>query len=107
MFSTTENNLPSIRKHGLGGKTSKRNYEISRSGIVYLTDNPDAAETYVVNSQFHRGNDGIVILVVDVSHLDVSRLMPDDNDEGDFGNDSEYQSFEYHGIIPPSALREL
>jgi hypothetical protein len=44
--ATFEHHLPRIMNHGLGGAKSQRNFDISRSGVIYLSDDPDIAIEY-------------------------------------------------------------
>jgi hypothetical protein len=107
--------LPSIMDHGLGGVQMK-NFEVSRSNVVYLTDDPDAAESYAINGTLlanpnpsrpmgrmdglDRSAD-IVILQIDPAKLNRSLFRQDRNHEkAVYGG----RSFEYHGVIPPEAL---
>lgn len=100
--ATFEHHLPSIMQHGLGAM-GKRNFEISRHGVVYLSDDPDAAEAYVLNAQFNIGDQ--VLLQIDTRQLDAAKFRPDQNDEGEYGYGG--SSYEYHGIIPPSAIERI
>jgi RNA:NAD 2'-phosphotransferase (TPT1/KptA family) len=98
---TFQHHLASIREHGLGGKFSRRNFDISGSG-VYLVDDPDVAEHWAADNEF--GNQGeVVVLSVDTSDLDLSTLTPDTNDEGERGG----TSYHYRGVIPASALSTI
>jgi hypothetical protein len=69
-------------KHGLGGAKSQRNFDISGSGVTYLSDDPNIAIEYASNSQFMTTGQAVV-LEIDVSQLDRSRLHRDENDEGE------------------------
>lgn len=98
--ATTEDRLAAIFTEGLGGGGRAR-YEASRTGCVYLADDPDTAEAYLREAQF--GCEGeIVLLEVAVAALEPGFLSDDPNhDAGTFGG----ESFVYRGIVPPSGLR--
>jgi hypothetical protein len=89
--------LKSIRKNGLGGSGAKRNYEDSRSGVVYLATTPDIAESYAETSDIVPEDwlDEIVILTVNTAAIDRNKLFVDQN-----VLDNKGDTFEYHGIIP-------
>lgn len=113
--ATPSDRVASIMQHGLGGVQMK-NFEVSRSNVVYLSDDPDAAESYAANailmasdnpSRFPMGrmdgvhSSGITTFQIDSSKLDRSLFRADRNHEkAVYGG----RSFEYHGIIPPDAL---
>lgn len=117
--------LPAIMKHGLGATPERKNFDISRSGAVYLTNHPDAAWSYADEAADQNADsDDIVVLEIDQTKLNPALLYSDPNDTGvmmayrdlnggpsmwDDGEDDEessnaYLSYEYHGVIPPSAL---
>jgi RNA:NAD 2'-phosphotransferase (TPT1/KptA family) len=98
---TFRHHLPSIKQHGLGGKISRRNFDISGTGVS-LVDDPDVADNWASDNEF--GNQGdVVVLAIDTAKLDLARLSSDPNDEGERGG----TSFHYHGIIPADALSVL
>lgn len=93
--------LDSIRQHGLGGNGSEqKRYTDSKHGIVYLANDPDVAESYAEVAEDIPDDwlDEIVILKINVSKLDQSKLSRDRNVIG--GDDT----FEYSGVIPYSAI---
>jgi hypothetical protein len=57
-----------IRKEGL---------KSSRQHSVFLTDNPDLAVQYAETDQERTGNNDIVLVTIDVSKLDHSKLLGD------------------------------
>lgn len=105
--ATYAHHLSSILEHGLGATQSK-NFEVSRSGVVYLSDDPDSAQDYAVNGLLMAHPDRaplsgaeIVILAVNTAMLNQRLLSSDVNHERDvYGG----ESFEYRGVISPSAL---
>ena len=101
--------LNSIKKKGLGN-TKKKMWSDSKPGVVYLADDPWVAESYAEESEYIDSVedpddylDNIVILEVDVSKLDSSKLYIDSNVLLDA--DEENSTWEYHGIIPWEAIR--
>lgn len=98
--ATYKPRLRSIFQFGLGAK-SKKNWEDSKKGVVYLADDPDEAESYAEVAEFVPGEylDLIVILEVDSNTLDPDLLF---NDENVIDGNSTY---EYHGIIAPEDLK--
>ena len=57
-----------IRKEGL---------KSSRQHSVFLTDNPELAIEYAESDQDRTGNDDVVLVTIDVSKLDHSKLLGD------------------------------
>ena len=57
-----------IRKEGL---------KSSRQHSVFLTDNPELAIEYAESDQDRTGNDNVVLVTIDVSKLDHSKLLGD------------------------------
>ena len=91
--------LPKIKKRGLGA-SSKKNWEDSEKGVVYLESSSEAALAFAECSENapEEWLDVIVILRVRKDRLDMDKLFPDKNvrpTEGEL-----VTSFEYHGIIP-------
>lgn len=90
--------VASIKKNGLGGKGSeKKKWEDSQDGVVYLAVSPEIAESYAETSDMVPDEwlDEIVMLKIDKSKLDKSKLHIDKNVQ-----DNEGDTLEYHGIIP-------
>ena len=88
----------SIQKNGLG-VTKRKNYSDSKIGIVYLARDPFVAESYAEESETVNEDwlDEIIILKIDASQLDKSKLLIDRNNQsGD--------TLEYQGVIPISAI---
>jgi hypothetical protein len=86
--------IKKIMQNGLGGKTRK-NYENSVSGIVYLAYDPYQAESYAETSDMVPESwlDNIIILQINTTGLDKSLFAIDKNNQsGD--------TLEYKGIIP-------
>ena len=86
--------LPSIKQNGLGGETRK-NWEDSAAGMVYLAHNPEQAESYAETSDMvpEEWLDEIVVLKIGTKGIDHSLLSVDDqNLAGD--------TIQYNGIIP-------
>ena len=84
-----------IKREGLGGKSSKPNWEDSEPGIVYLATSNDIAESYAESSDMVDADwlDEIVVFKVATSKLNLTSLKRDRNVID--GEDT----YEYHGII--------
>lgn len=98
--------LASIQAWGLGGAPEEvpRNYEDSQAGLVYLATTRDVAVSYAETSDVVpvAWLDDIVVLSIDVGQLNTADLHPDRNVRLD--DTQEPQTYEYHGVIPASAL---
>ena len=104
--------LPSIRKNGLGNYQHIRhiNFENDSRG-VFMHRNPEEAKDYVEASENDNIPDDwfdeIIVIPINTSSLDLSRLIPDPELESNklkinspFKNDADsYDSFLYKGII--------
>lgn len=100
--ATYEPYLKNIMKYGLGGAPDiKPNWGDSKQGVVYLAYDPNVAESYAETAEEIPEDylDQIIILKIDINQLDKQKLTRDENviDGGD--------TLEYHGVIPPSAIR--
>ena len=93
--------LKSIKQHGLGGDKAQAKWEDSKPGVVYLSTDPDVAESYAESSDVvpEEWLDTIVILKIDASKLDQSKLMTDQNVLDNSGD-----TLEYHGVIPVNLI---
>lgn len=95
--------LSSILKHGLDNRGRPKNWEDSLDGVAYLAETPEEAESFVECSESDHIPDEwfqqIVILEIDLEQLDLKYLRPDQNNDG--------LTWEYHGVIPPSAIKIL
>ena len=93
--------LKKIKEHGLNTTMSKKNWEDSKPGVVYLAVDPDVAESYAETNDVVSDDwlDQIIILKIDTSKLDKQKIKPDSNVRND-DNDT----LEYHGAIPFSAI---
>ena len=101
--------LKSIQQKGLGNTRSKM-WSDSKTGVVYLADDPWVAESYAETSEWvddqedpDKYLDNIIILEVDPSKLDSTKIFIDRNvllDEGE-----ENATWEYHGVIPWEACK--
>jgi hypothetical protein len=101
--------LNSIKKKGLGN-TKKKMWSDSKPGVVYLADDPWVAESYAEESEYIDSVedpddylDNIIILEVDTSKLDTSKLYIDENVLLDA--DEENSTWEYHDVIPWEAIK--
>lgn len=88
-----------IMQKGLGGQTRK-NYEDSADGIVYLAYDPYQAESYAEMSDMVPESwiDNIVILQISTNGLDKSLFAIDRNNQC-------CDTLEYKGIIPVSNIK--
>ena len=101
--------LKSIQQKGLGN-TRRKMWSDSKTGVVYLADDPWVAESYAETSEWvddqedpDKYLDNIIILEVDPSKLDATKIFIDRNvllDEGE-----ENATWEYHGVIPWEACK--
>jgi hypothetical protein len=87
---------------GLDTSASKKAWEDSVSGYVYLALDPDVAESYAESSEEVPEDwlDEIVILIIDTDKIDKSKLFIDEN-----VLDNQGDTLEYKGIISPDALK--
>ena len=102
--------LKSIKEKGLGN-TNKKMWSFSKGkGVVYLALDPDVAQSYAEEAEwldeldddkYDKYVDNIIILKIDTSKLDKTKLFSDENVLDD---DS---TLEYHGIIPFNAVVEV
>jgi hypothetical protein len=93
--------LKSIKQHGLGGDKAQAKWEDSKPGVVYLATDPNVAESYAESSDVVPDEwlDQIVVLKVNASQLDQSKLKLDRN-----VIDNQGDTLEYHGVIPVNLL---
>lgn len=89
--------LKSIKKFGLDSSKSKKMWEDSKDGVIYLATNPDEAIDFAESSDEapDKWIDNIVVLKIDASKLDKNKLKKDSNVRND-----DDTNLEYHGIIP-------
>lgn len=97
--ATFEPLLKKIKIEGLGGKSSKKIWEDSKIGTVYLSKEADVAASYAEaaldNDLPESWEDKIVVLAIDCTKLDKSKLFLDQN-----VLDNKGDTLEYVGIIP-------
>lgn len=92
--------MKDIMIDGLKGGVNK-NWEDSKSNLVYLSFTPEVAESYAETSDVvpEEWLDNIIILEIDTSKLDKSKLSSDSNViDGD-------STLEYDGVISPYSIR--
>lgn len=104
--------LRSIQKHGIvpGGKRFK-NFDWSKN-FVYLAEQPENAISFVEVAENddipEDWIDDIVVLEVDVSKLNLTKMTPDENWNPGVSDDYVgYRSFQYDGTIPTDAIKML
>lgn len=93
--------LKSIKKKGLDTSISKKSWEDSVPGYVYLAKDPYVAYDYAETSETVPDDwiDEIVILKINTDKIDLSKLFIDQNVIDNLGD-----TLEYRGIIPWNAL---
>jgi len=93
--------LPKIKANGLDTKDSKKAWEDSVPGRVYLAIDKDVAASYAESSEMVPENwlDNIIILHVDTNKIDTALLHIDSNVKDNAGD-----TLEYHGTIPFSSI---
>jgi len=96
--------LKKIKEDGLDTTKSKKAWEDSKPGLVYLAKDPDVAASYAEASEMVPDSyiDNIIILHIDVTELDLEKLSIDKNVQ-----DNEGDTLEYEGIIPFSAITKI
>ena len=100
--TTYEALIPSIKRTGLDSREGELSWEFSIPGTVYLSNDPDVAESYAeaaeeVSDEVY--DSGIVVLKVASKDLDIDKLFDDSNVQDDFSD-----TFEYRGVIPWNML---
>lgn len=105
-------NLDSIFKHGLDPNYSLKNWESSKN-VVCLAPSPEEAESFAETTEIIEFDDDmsylldeIVILEIDMNQLNKEQILQDSNIRDD---EIPYDGlcFEYHGVIPPSAIKRV
>jgi hypothetical protein len=93
--------LRKIKLTGLGGQGSRKMWDDSKPGVVYLAIDPDVAESYAESSDMVKDEwlDDIVILKINTQLLDPTKFFIDRNVQDHAGD-----TLEYHGVIPWSAI---
>jgi hypothetical protein len=93
--------LKKIQADGLDTTKSKKAWEDSKPGLVYLAKDIDVAGSYAEASEMVPDSyiDNIVVLHIDESKLDPNKLSTDTNVQ-----DNEGDTLEYAGVIPWSAI---
>jgi len=86
--------LNKIKTLGLGN-TKRTNWQDSKAGVVYLSEDPYVAESYAETAEEvpETWLDEIVILQIDTTNLNVTDFFID-------RNNLNADTIEYHGIIP-------
>jgi len=93
--------LKKIQAMGLDTRDSKKAWDDSVAGYVYLAKDPDVAASYAESSEMVPESwlDQIVILTIDSSKLDQDRIFDDANVRNETSD-----TVEYRGIIPFEAI---
>tara|TARA_R110000868_G_scaffold401117_1_gene676425 strand:+ start:1622 stop:1996 length:375 start_codon:yes stop_codon:yes gene_type:complete len=93
--------LKKIKEKGLDTRDSKKAWEDSVPGYVYLAKDFDVAASYAETSETVPESwiDQIIVLTIDQSKLDQSKLFDDANVRNETTD-----TVEYRGVIPWSAV---
>ena len=93
--------LKKIQADGLDTTKSKKAWEDSKPGLVYLATDKDIAGSYAESSDVVPDEwlDNIIILHIDTNKLDRSKISVDKNVQDNIGD-----TLEYAGIVPWSAI---
>lgn len=96
--------LSKIKENGLDTTKSKKAWEDSKPGLVYLATDPDVAASYAEASEMVPDSyiDNIIVLHIDTSKLDLTKLSVDKNVQDNAGD-----TLEYAGVIPFSAISKI
>ena len=96
--------LKKIKEQGLDTTKSKKAWEDSKPGLVYLAKDIDVAASYAESSDMVPESyiDNIVVLHIDSNKLDKSKISIDKNVK-----DNEGDTLEYEGTIPWSAIIDI
>jgi hypothetical protein len=104
-----------IQKQGHLGNSKYKNWDMSKSDKVYMANDPEIAASFAETSELYDydyDDDDMVILQIDVSKLDKSKISIDPNiiyDPEELQDEGErlIYSYEYSGTIPLSALKVI
>ena len=96
--------LKKIKQNGLDTTKSKKAWEDSKPGLVYLATDPDVAASYAEASEMVPDSylDNIIVLHIDTTKLDLTKLSVDKNVQDNVGD-----TLEYAGVIPFSAISKI
>ena len=96
--------LKKIREKGLDTRDSKRAWEDSVPGYVYLAKDFDVAASYAESSEMvpEEWLDQIVVLTIDSAKLDSDKIFDDANVRNETSD-----TVEYRGVIPFSSIVKI
>ena len=99
--ATYKQKLNNIKRFGLDNTRTKKAWDDSISGTVYMCTDPHVAASYAEASDRVPDSylDNIVILHIDTAKLDLDKLNLDEN-----VLDNKGDSLEYDGVIPYSSI---
>ena len=104
--------LESIIQHGLGGMVSKKAWERSLDGVVYLAYDSSEAESYAESAEIVDSDesllDEIIILKIDTDNLNKDLFFVDSNiltENSKLEGTDIPAPLEYHGKIPFSSIK--
>lgn len=96
--------LKKIKERGLDTRDSKKAWEDSVPGYVYLAKDFDVAASYAESSEMvpEEWLDQIVVLTIDSTKLDSDKLFDDANVRNETSD-----TVEYRGVIPFSSIVKI
>ena len=96
--------LSKIKTDGLDTNKAKKAWGDSKPGLVYLAKDIDVAGSYAEASEMVPDSwiDNIIVLHIDTSKLDKSKLSIDKNVQNNEGD-----TLEYAGVIPWEAISKV
>ena len=96
--------LSKIKEKGLDTRDSKKAWDDSTPGYVYLAKDFEVAASYAESSEQIPDEwlDQIIVLTIDAKKLDSDKLFIDQNVQ-----DNEGDTLEYRGVIPFSAITKV
>ena len=96
--------LSKIKEKGLDTRDSKKAWDDSTPGYVYLAKDFEVAASYAESSEQIPDEwlDQIIVLTIDAKKLDSDKLFIDQNVQ-----DNEGDTLEYRGVIPYIAITKV
>ena len=96
--------LSKIKEKGLDTRDSKKAWDDSTPGYVYLAKDFEVVASYAESSEQIPDEwlDQIIVLTIDAKKLDSDKLFIDQNVQ-----DNEGDTLEYRGVIPFSAITKV
>jgi len=97
--ATYKQYLDSIKKNGLNSELSKKNWEDSKKGYIYLATSKDIAISYAEssNSVPEEWLDEIIVLKINLKNLNKEKIESDSNV---IDSKNKNDTLQYKGVIP-------